>query len=102
MNHRHRHRSNPAPRPVVAYSTTRPGQYPILTAAEFQQQGTSAAAVLSIGTWFARNGNPAMAAHVKGIAHELAGLTGKIVKTKRLRVPAPANNNRAVRYGRAA
>lgn len=84
------------------YSTIAPSDCHFLTADELIAQGATAAAVASIATWYRKNGNPAMAQHIRGIVSAMCATTGE-----RLYFPRPAkwrrkkaaNNNRPVRYG---
>ncbi|WPM82763.1 hypothetical protein R5W60_16615 [Brucella pseudintermedia] len=79
----------------MSRSITHAVMAPILTAAEFQQQGTTAAQVLSISKAVRALGYPAEAQTLRDTAFELARMTGV-----RFRYGAPrqhrkpANDNR--------
>ncbi|GHC61286.1 hypothetical protein [Limoniibacter endophyticus] len=74
--------------------------YPCLSATEFQAQGTSASAVLSIAKFLAKQNYPTEAKQMRSAAFELADMTG--IRLRANRQHRPANDNRARRYSKRA
>lgn len=80
----------------------RPNHYPILSAAEFIAQGTTAGAIMSIAESLeSRNEGhvpqPFLAARVRRVAEEVAALTGQT-----LQIPAALTNARQFARYKAA